>query len=121
MAPLSGCEGTSAMSEGMVNVASISSQSDQSLGQRIRRAVLWRSGSQLVAQLVQWAATFLVIRILDPHDYGLFAMTQVILVLLNMLNGYGLASGLIQQKDISDREVRQLFGIAGRIASTVVQ
>jgi len=73
--------------------------------------VIWRSGSQLVAQLVQWAATFLVIRILDPHDYGLFAMTQVVLVLLNMLNGYGLASGLIQQKQVSDREIRQLFGM----------
>jgi len=83
----------------------------ESLGARVRRAVIWRSGSQLLAQLVQWTATFLVIRILNPRDYGLFAMTQVILVLLNMLNGYGLASGLIQQKEISDREVRQLFGM----------
>lgn len=91
--------------------ATSSNQGGESLGGRVRRAVLWRSGSQLLAQLVQWAATFLVIRILDPHDYGLFAMSQVILVLLNMLNGYGLASGLIQQKEISDREVRQLFGM----------
>ncbi len=68
-------------------------------------------GSQILAQLVQWAATFLVIRILDPHDYGLFAMTQVILVLLNMLNGYGLASGLIQQHEIGRQEIRQLFGM----------
>ena len=95
----------------MVPLASSPNQASDSLRQRIRRAVIWRSGSQLVAQLVQWAATFLVIRILDPHDYGLFAMTQVVLVLLNMLNGYGLASGLIQQKEISDREVRQLFGM----------
>jgi O-antigen/teichoic acid export membrane protein len=87
------------------------SEPSDSLGSRVRRAVIWRSGSQLIAQLVQWMATFLVIRILDPHDYGLFAMTQVILVLFNMLNGYGLASGLIQQKAVSDREVRQLFGM----------
>ena len=52
-----------------------------------------------------------MIRILDPHDYGLFAMTQVILVLLNMLNGYGLASGLIQQPEIGKKEIRQLFGM----------
>ena len=81
------------------------------LGGQIRRAVIWRSGSQIVAQLVQWAATFLVIRILSPADYGLFAMTQVVLVLLNMLNGYGLASGLVRQPAVSDREVRQLFGM----------
>ncbi|MBX9815756.1 MAG: lipopolysaccharide biosynthesis protein [Proteobacteria bacterium SG_bin5] len=83
----------------------------ESLGNQIRRAVLWRSGSQILVQLVQWAATFLVIRILTPADYGLFAMTQVVLGLLNMLNGYGLASGLIRAKDVSRRQIRQLFGL----------
>ncbi len=82
-----------------------------SLSNQVRNAVIWRSGSQIVAQLVQWAATFLVIRILDPHDYGLFAMTGVVLVFLNMLNGYGLASGLIQKPDITQRDIRQLFGM----------
>ena len=77
----------------------------------MRSAVIWRSGSQILAQMVQWAATFLVIRILDPHDYGLFAMSQVVLVLLNMLNGYGLASGLIQRAEISRQQIRQLFGM----------
>jgi O-antigen/teichoic acid export membrane protein len=81
------------------------------LAQQIRRAVIWRSGAQVVAQAVQWASTFLVIRLLSPADYGLFAMTQVVLTLLNMLNGYGLASGLIQQPDASRREIRQLFGM----------
>ncbi|MDQ2878175.1 MAG: lipopolysaccharide biosynthesis protein [Pseudomonadota bacterium] len=82
-----------------------------SFADQVRSAVIWRSGSQIVAQIVQWAATFLVIRILDPHDYGLVAMTQVVLVLLNMLNGYGLASGLIQARTIGKREIRQLFGM----------
>ena len=35
-------------------------------GQRIRRAVIWRSGSQIAGQIVAWASTFLVIRILTP-------------------------------------------------------
>jgi O-antigen/teichoic acid export membrane protein len=77
----------------------------------VRRAVIWRSGSQIVSQLVQWAATFLVIRILSPSDYGLFAMTGVVLVGLNMLNGYGLASGLVRQPHVTTREIRQLFGM----------
>ncbi len=56
-------------------------------------------------------ATFLVIRILDPRDYGLYAMTSVVLVFLNMLNGYGLASGLIQRDDVTPHQTRQLFGM----------
>jgi O-antigen/teichoic acid export membrane protein len=95
----------------MESAANPSNHVPESLSQQVRSAVIWRSGSQILAQLVQWAATFLVIRILDPHDYGLFAMTQVILVLLNMLNGYGLASGLIQKQEIGRKEIRQLFGM----------
>jgi O-antigen/teichoic acid export membrane protein len=61
--------------------------------------------------MVQWASTFLVIRILSPSDYGLFAMAGTVMAFLNMLNGYGLASGLVQQKEITERQVRQLFGM----------
>jgi O-antigen/teichoic acid export membrane protein len=38
-------------------------------------------------------------------------MTQVVLVLLNMLNGYGLASGLIQQPEVGRRQIAQTFGM----------
>ncbi|SOB88355.1 Membrane protein involved in the export of O-antigen and teichoic acid [Sphingomonas guangdongensis] len=78
---------------------------------QVRSAVLWRSGTQILGQMIAWGSTFAVIRILSPADYGLFAMTQVILVLLNMLNGYGLASALIQRADADERAVRQLFGM----------
>ena len=88
-----------------------SPDTSEPLARQVRNALIWRSGSQIVAQLVQWSATFLVIRILAPSDYGLFAMCQVILTFMAMLNGYGLASGLIQQTVISSREVRQLFGM----------
>jgi O-antigen/teichoic acid export membrane protein len=83
----------------------------ETLFAQARRAVIWRSGAQIVGQLITWAATFLVIRILDPRDYGLFAMTQVVLSLLNMLNGAGLAKGLIQQPDADERSIRQLYGM----------
>lgn len=89
----------------------LSDADPKTLGAQVRRAVIWRSGSQLLAQLVQWSATFLVIRLLTPHDYGLYAMAQVVLVFLNMLNGYGLASGLVQAREATPHQVRQLFGM----------
>ncbi|HEY0078480.1 MAG TPA: oligosaccharide flippase family protein, partial [Pyrinomonadaceae bacterium] len=81
------------------------------LAERVKGAVLWRSGSQVVAQLLTWASTFLVIRLLEPSDYGLFAMTQVVLVLLNLMNGWGFASALVQRKRIDREQVRQVFGL----------
>ena len=72
---------------------------------------MWRSGSQLVAQLIMWASTFLVIRILDPSDYGLFAMTQVVLSFLNLMNGYGFANALVRSESIDRGQIAQAFGM----------
>lgn len=80
-------------------------------GARVKSAVLWRSGSQIVAQLVMWAATLAVIRILNPADYGVFAMTQVVLAFLAFLNGYGFASSLIQSESVEAIRIRQAFGL----------
>ena len=66
------------------------------LADRVKGAVLWRSGSQIVAQLITWTSTFIVIRILDPQDYGLFAMTQVVLMFLSLMSGYGFTAALIR-------------------------
>lgn len=80
-------------------------------GDRVKRAVFWRSGTQILAQLVSWGATLAVIRILDPGDYGLFAMTSVVLVFLNFLNGYGFVSALIQSDSVEPIRIRQAFGM----------
>ncbi len=78
---------------------------------RVRSAVYWRAGSQIAAQLVMWGATILVVRLLDPQDYGLFAMTQVVLVAFNFINGYSFATSLIQAKTVSQHRIAQVFGM----------
>jgi O-antigen/teichoic acid export membrane protein len=82
-----------------------------SLAAQVRNAVLWRSGSQVLTQIVSWASTLIVIRLLAPEDYGLFAMAQVMLVLLNTMNGYGLASALIREPEVSEERLRQTLGM----------
>lgn len=85
--------------------------STQGWSGKVRAAVLWRSGSQIVAQLIAWVSTFLVIRMLAPADYGLFAMTQVMLVFLNTMNGFGLASALIREAEVCEQRLRQTLGL----------
>jgi O-antigen/teichoic acid export membrane protein len=84
---------------------------DAELAAQVRGAVIWRSGSQIVGQLVTWACTFVVIRLLNPSDYGLFAMSQVVLVFLNLMSGYGFTNALIRSENVTEREIRQVFGI----------
>ncbi len=78
---------------------------------RVRAAVFWRWGSQALGQLITWTATILVVRLLNPHDYGLFAMTQAVLTALNFLNGYSYATSLIQAKQVDERRIGQVFGL----------
>jgi O-antigen/teichoic acid export membrane protein len=78
---------------------------------RVRSAVYWRWGSQVVAQIVTWTATIVVVRLLAPHDFGLFAMTQAVLAAFNFLNGYGFADSLIPADKIDRRKVGQVFAM----------
>lgn len=82
-----------------------------SMRDTVKRAVLWRSGSQIAAQVVAWGSTLVVIRILDPADYGVFAMTQVVMVFLSFLGGHGFASSLVQDRNLTRHKIRQAFGL----------
>ena len=84
---------------------------DAGFGARIKSALFWRSGSQIISQMISWVVTLAVIRLLDPADYGLFAMTQVILNFATFLNGSGLVSALVQSETLDSHKLRQAFGI----------
>ncbi|NLR72399.1 lipopolysaccharide biosynthesis protein [Novosphingobium sp. ERN07] len=83
----------------------------ETLTSDVKRAIIWRSGSQIAAQIVSWSSTLIVMRLLSPSDYGLFAMSLVMLSFLTFLNGYGFASALIQERDLDQHRIRQAFGL----------
>lgn len=78
---------------------------------RVRSALAWRWGTQVLAQAITWASTIMVVRLLTPGDYGLFAMTQTVIVALNFLNGQSFATSLVQTDRIDDRRIGQVFGL----------
>lgn len=87
------------------------SDSHAALAHDVRRAVFWRSGSQIAGQIIAWAVTLIVLNLLQPADYGLYAMAAVMMTFLDFLNGYGFASSLIQRKDVDAKTIRQALGI----------
>lgn len=84
---------------------------DRAFEDRVRSAVFWRAGSQIAAQIVMWGATLMVVRLLDPHDYGLFAMAQVVVTAFNFLSGYSFAVSLIQAESLTEKRIAQVFGM----------
>src|ERR1700744_1432935 len=103
-----------AAKDGPVSVTAankIEAAEEMGLTHKVRGAALWRWDSQIAAQLVTWAAPFIVIRLLNPADYGLFAMTQVVLMFLSLMNGYGFANALVRSDKVTPLEIRQMFGL----------
>ena len=85
--------------------------SNEGFAARVRSALAWRYGSQVVMQLITWTSTILVVRLLEPTDYGLFAMSQVVLTALAFLNGQSFATSLVQTSHVDERRVGQIFGL----------
>ena len=96
-----------------VEAASAPSQEGGTPGfaEKVKAGVIWRSGSQLAGQLIAWASTFLVLRLLEPADYGLVAMTAVVLSFLTLFNGWGFASALVRDERTDKHRIGQAFGM----------
>ncbi len=78
---------------------------------RVRSALAWRWGTQVLAQVITWASTIVVVRLLSPSDYGLYAMSQAVVTALAFLNGQSFATSLIQTDRVDERRVGQVFGL----------
>lgn len=84
---------------------------DPAFAERVKSGVIWRSGSQLLGQLIAWTSTFLVIRMLNPSDYGLVAMTGVVLTFLDLFKGWGFASSLVRDEKTDKHRIGQAFAM----------
>ncbi len=86
-------------------------QRDPAFAQKVKSGVMWRSGSQLLGQLIAWVSTFLVIRMLNPSDYGLVAMTGVVLTFLDLFKGWGFAGSLVRDEKTDPHKIGQAFAM----------
>jgi len=71
----------------------------------------WTAGGKIITQLINWALTIIVVRLLQPDDYGLLAMAAVFTSLCLLLNEMGLGAAIIQAKRITENLLRQAFGL----------
>jgi PST family polysaccharide transporter len=72
----------------------------------------WTAGVKWAAQLVAWASTLIVARLLTPDDYGLVGMATVLLGLANLISEFGVGTTVITLRDLSEHEIAQLNGFA---------
>jgi lipopolysaccharide exporter len=67
-----------------------------SLAARVRRGALWNVATTLILKLVNILITAVVARILDPQDFGVFAVAVTAFVIVAALGEFGVAACLIR-------------------------
>ncbi len=76
------------------------------------KGALWLAVFKIVGQSYQWAITILVARILLPSDYGLMAMSFIVIGLAIYIADFGLGAAIVQKKDISEKDLSSIFWFA---------
>lgn len=66
--------------------------------------------SRVASQLVAWTVTLLVIRLLSPADYGLMAISAVIISIIASIAELGLGASIVQSQVINKDELAKIAG-----------
>jgi O-antigen/teichoic acid export membrane protein len=90
---------------------------DLSLKARLARAIFWIVWSRGFVQVLNFAGTLAIARILQPADYGLIAIASIFTATTWMFVEMGLGGAIIQFRDLDDRDLNTCFWITMTLAS----
>ncbi len=78
---------------------------------QVLHSLKWVALGKIVTQIMRWAMTFWVIRLLAPEDYGVVAMADVFFSFLTLFIGSLFTPSIIQSKELTVKTLRQIFGM----------
>lgn len=78
---------------------------------QVLSALKWTLIGRFSTQFISWAITIVVMRLLVPDDYGLVAMATIFSGLFALVAEIGMGSSLVQSKEVSALQMRQVFAI----------
>lgn len=85
--------------------------SQRALDKAVVGGLAWTAGVKWVSQLLTWAITLVVARLLTPADFGLVGMATIFLGLITLLNEFGLGTAVVTFQGLTDKELSQLHTI----------
>jgi teichuronic acid exporter len=70
----------------------------------------WSSVAKLASQTVSWCVTLAVFRLVSPEDYGLMALSMVLLSIMAGMAEFGLGSSLVQMATLEKSDLSRVAG-----------
>ena len=103
---------------------------NRALDRALVRGLSWNAAARWSGQLVSWASTIIVVRLLTPGDYGIAAMAGVVFGLVNYLIDGGIGTAIVSRGETNPARLSQLtaatlmlgvlFGIASALLAIPV-
>ena len=77
--------------------------------EKVVSGFVWEAVTRLIVQVVSWAATIWVARILVPDDYGIVAIYGIFGAVGIHIAGLGLGGALVNRKVLKDQHTSNIF------------
>jgi teichuronic acid exporter len=94
-------------------------ENKMNIKQNILHSVKWSAGSKYFGQLITWAITIYVMRLLSPSDYGLVSMAGVFVGFAMLLSELGIGPALIQSRELDENILRQSLSVVIILCSSL--
>ncbi len=82
---------------------------------KARLALLWTGGTAIITQASSWALTLWTARILDPTDYGIVAMSQILAPFMVLIASLNLGTWIVQTSSFGARERAAMYGLTSAL------
>lgn len=77
----------------------------------VRVSLAWTYLSQALCFVVTFASTIVVARLLNPRDFGIFAMATAITTVINVFMQFGLARYIMREAEVGRDLLRSVFTV----------
>ncbi len=85
---------------------------NRALDRALLSGIAWTGAVKWFVQLLSWASTFVVAKILVRLDYGVAGMAMLYIAFVQLLNEFGLSAAIVQSKDLTESQIARLGGLS---------
>ncbi len=92
------------------------------LDRSLTHGVAWMGSVRWATQLVTWASTLIVVRLLSPDDYALVGLATIYLGVVTMLSEFGIGATIVTLRHLTPSQHAQIntLAVAFGVASLAV-
>lgn len=81
-----------------------------SLERQTAAGLKWSAAGKLLSQAFTWVVTLALLRLLAPADYGLVALSSVVIATIAAIADVGMGASLVQARDVNRTELARAAG-----------